>query len=981
MAENFGKYRLHEKIAQGGMAEVFLATRQGEFDGFEQRLAIKRMYPHLVDQDDVINMFIDEARIASRLHHSNIVQIYDLGVVDGTFFIAMEYVEGLDLRRSCELGIEDDNFISRPLAVHIASEIAAGLAHAHGQTDENGNPMNIIHRDISPQNVLLSVDGAVKICDFGIAKAESRLTQTRVGEFKGKFSYMSPEQFGHGDLDQRSDIFTLGIVLYETTVAARLFQSKNEYEAMQKITNGDFRSPSSVRPDYPPRLEEIVMKALAVDADQRYQTAKAMQDDLEDWLHRQRVRVGPRQLATYVDELRDAIDDVDAGEVDRQITETDVDVGPSTSAEESTRVETPSPRRQGDESSKPVDETDQMTVSVEELARLDSQSAERDEEGVETDPTLSPQSFEGDDTTIDESISDDHLQGPDTPKNDGRRTESHQRSGSTPGSGGGQAASVEIQGRSSTSIDEELKDDTTSPVVIDEQTVDERLTVSSSTTDDDDVEEWEKLETKVADSSASSGGGRESSTAETSSGASTTSTATRQPITEQHQLRSDPVDTFDGEGVDEPAERPSPALDGTDDDSEGPLAPSVDEVPDLRPGGRELTGLREMGAPSEIDDAEETVRTVGDELRDHLVRLERRLPFELSRRALIVGATAGMTVIMGLVVWGVVTIGDDEPDDPQEVEDAVESVVADPIGEREVVLDLETDPPGANVIANGLRHDEETPTSVGLVDGVDNEIWLARDGYRPQRISVPADGGSLDYTIELERGTTTETTPVAFRSSPPGAEVFVDGHSIGRTPVRFDNAPVDFEMHVQYERDGYRPFVGFFDLEAGVDADIDTELVADEDVEFVRGRYGVRPEGSRISVGGEHLGETPLDVDHRSGDWLAIEVANEGRYSERRRFRLDRIGGFELGTELGEEVGETGRISVDVEPLSQAFVDGRALGMAPIEELSLPPGEHTVMFETEDGARVDTSLRVVADDHRSYRVDIDGEQLEVVATD
>ncbi|WP_158542277.1 serine/threonine-protein kinase [Lujinxingia litoralis] len=303
MPEEFGTYQLIRKIAQGGMAEVFEARARGEIGGFSRPVAIKRMFPHLVDRDDIITMFIDEARIASRLQHPNIVQIYDLGVVKGSFYLAMELVEGLDLRRVCELGVKQDYFMSRELAARVIAEVARGLHYAHTRCDDQGRPMRVVHRDVSPQNVLLSVDGAVKICDFGIAKAESRLTHTRTGEFKGKFSYMSPEQFDGGKVDHRSDIFTLGIVLYEITTVSRLFRSRTEYETMRKITEGEITPPTDVRADYPEALERIVLKALARAPEERFEHAGQLAEALEDWLFERRVRVGTTQLAEYMQEL------------------------------------------------------------------------------------------------------------------------------------------------------------------------------------------------------------------------------------------------------------------------------------------------------------------------------------------------------------------------------------------------------------------------------------------------------------------------------------------------------------------------------------------------------------------------------------------------------------------------------------------------------------------------------------------------------
>jgi serine/threonine-protein kinase len=305
MTERFGSYELIRKIAQGGMAEVFLARKVGEVGGFSRQVAIKRIYPHLAHEPDIIAMFFDEARIASRLNHPNIAQIYELGEERGYFFIVMEFVHGCDLRSLCEQGIKRSHFLPLNLAVRLIADAAAGLHYAHTRLDERGKPMHIVHRDISPQNILIGMNGAVKVCDFGIAKAESRMAHTRTGQFKGKFAYMSPEQvIGDGrPIDHRSDIFSLGIVLYEITVCARLFRARNDYETIKLVTEATVPRPTAARADFPPDLERIILKALAKDPNQRYQSAEQLQSDLEDWLIEHRARTSAMHLARYMGEV------------------------------------------------------------------------------------------------------------------------------------------------------------------------------------------------------------------------------------------------------------------------------------------------------------------------------------------------------------------------------------------------------------------------------------------------------------------------------------------------------------------------------------------------------------------------------------------------------------------------------------------------------------------------------------------------------
>lgn len=303
MAEQFGTYQLLEKIGQGGMAEIFVARQGGGLAGFKKKVAIKRIFPHLMEREDLVHMFFDEARIAADLNHPNIVQVYDLGRYDQWVYIAMEYVEGHDLRKVCERGVDAADFIPKELAAWVISQAAAGLHFAHTRADSRGEPMKIVHRDISPQNILLSQAGHVKVCDFGIAKAEDRLSRTRTGQFKGKLAYMSPEQIEGKDVDRRADVFALGIVLYETTLQRRLFGGYSDFETMSMVVEAEIPRPREVDPSFPSELEQILLRALSRDPEDRYQDAEQMQLALETWLQAGSTPVGSAQLARYLRSL------------------------------------------------------------------------------------------------------------------------------------------------------------------------------------------------------------------------------------------------------------------------------------------------------------------------------------------------------------------------------------------------------------------------------------------------------------------------------------------------------------------------------------------------------------------------------------------------------------------------------------------------------------------------------------------------------
>ncbi|NMO17272.1 serine/threonine protein kinase [Pyxidicoccus fallax] len=298
----FGKYRLIDRIAVGGMAEIFLAHQQSE-DGRESPVVIKRIRPHLSKHAAFVKMFLNEARLAAQLNHPNVVQIHDLGKIAESYFIAMEYVAGRDMRRVVPKA--EALGIPFPLvyAVKIASNVCAGLHHAHTKVDLYGNPLNIVHRDVSPENIVVAFDGSVKILDFGIAKAANQVEQTRTGEIKGKLSYMSPEQCLGKPLDCRSDIFSLGAVLYEWLTGFKLFTGESEVAVMRSITEGKIYAPSYFREDLPERLEVILMKALERDRDRRYQTAAQMQKDLDAFLDAYDFTPTPLHLSNFLKQL------------------------------------------------------------------------------------------------------------------------------------------------------------------------------------------------------------------------------------------------------------------------------------------------------------------------------------------------------------------------------------------------------------------------------------------------------------------------------------------------------------------------------------------------------------------------------------------------------------------------------------------------------------------------------------------------------
>lgn len=298
----FGKYTLVDRIAVGGMAEIFLA-RQAGLEGFEKTIVIKRIRPHLSKQPNFVKMFLNEAKLAAQLNHPNIVQIYDLGKIGESYFIAMEYIFGRDMRRIIPKA--DALGIPFPMvyALKIASSVCEGLYYAHQRADMYGQPLHIVHRDVTPENIFVSFDGTVKVLDFGIAKAANQIEQTRAGEIKGKLSYMSPEQCMGKQLDNRSDIFSLGTVLYEWLTGFKLFTGDSEVAILKSITEGKIYAPSYFKADIPEAVEAILMKALEKDRDRRYQTAWEMQYDLDQFLSQYEFTPSNIHLSNFLKQL------------------------------------------------------------------------------------------------------------------------------------------------------------------------------------------------------------------------------------------------------------------------------------------------------------------------------------------------------------------------------------------------------------------------------------------------------------------------------------------------------------------------------------------------------------------------------------------------------------------------------------------------------------------------------------------------------
>ncbi|HEX3483170.1 MAG TPA: serine/threonine-protein kinase [Kofleriaceae bacterium] len=297
-----GKYQLIAELARGGMAIVYLALVQGP-GGFTKLVVVKELKPELIEEPAFLTMFLDEARLAAKLSHANIVQTNEVGNDGKRTFMAMDYLDGRGLDRVRRRARASGQDLSLPIHLRILCDMLAGLHHAHTLTDFDGTALAIVHRDVSPQNVFVTFDGQVKLLDFGIAKAADSLNETRVGVLKGKVSYMSPEQARGQKVDARADVFSAGVMLWEALTGRKLREGQNDQQMLWALASGDLPRASSIKPWVPPELDAICARAMAWDRDHRYPSAGELQHEIEHYLAVTGTSVASREVGLCVSEL------------------------------------------------------------------------------------------------------------------------------------------------------------------------------------------------------------------------------------------------------------------------------------------------------------------------------------------------------------------------------------------------------------------------------------------------------------------------------------------------------------------------------------------------------------------------------------------------------------------------------------------------------------------------------------------------------
>ncbi|HEX3482669.1 MAG TPA: protein kinase [Kofleriaceae bacterium] len=297
-----GSFEILRRLARGGMAEIYLARTSGP-SGFEKLVVLKKILGKLADKPRYVQLFLEEARLAASLDHPSIAQVYDIGMVDGSYFFAMEHLHGQDVRSILHRAWRIGDRLPIEHAVQIARHAASALHFAHEKRRSDGTLLGLVHRDVSPSNILVTYDGATKLLDFGVAKTAASSVKTRTGALKGKIAYMSPEQARGAPLDRRSDIFSLGIVLWEMVTTQRLYRADNDLATLQLIIHQPPRPPSQVRPECPPELERIVLRALAQDPDARYPAAEQLVLELDELAREHKLKQSPNALAATLGQL------------------------------------------------------------------------------------------------------------------------------------------------------------------------------------------------------------------------------------------------------------------------------------------------------------------------------------------------------------------------------------------------------------------------------------------------------------------------------------------------------------------------------------------------------------------------------------------------------------------------------------------------------------------------------------------------------
>ncbi len=881
MHEQFGRYILLERIAIGGMAEIFRAKASG-LGGFEKILAIKRLHPRYSQDADFIEMLIDEARISVELAHGNIGQIFDLGKVDDHYFIAMEYIDGRDLYRVMKRLKDRVHAFPIEAAAHVAMEAAAGLDYAHRKKDARGRPMNIIHRDVSPQNVLLSYEGEVKLVDFGIAKAALRAYETESGIIKGKFYYMSPEQARGEPLDHRTDIFSLGIVLYEMLTGDLLYKDDDEVTLLSRVRRAEIQPPTHLRPEIPAALERVVMRALSRDREDRYPSALHLHRDLQRFLRAQGADYGKAQIGRF---MRDLF--LDEGEPDP------TEDGVFLRNRSDFMVDRQSVISFGDGrgfASEPDDSEDSTAI---------------DSHGGPPSVVLDASALGsfGDSEALElgsgEILLVDEHESTDVP-------------GPRPVAASFDSIEIGVAGAPVDFGEDEFEDETTKAFQGAVKRRIERASVGPADPTGDlrgpDPAAFAAAPTPVparpsrfevdapvkgppADVGRRGGrGGR--SAAVPSRGASSRADSAVVPHEEDGFTRQPTVIV--------PSDQPQP-----------PQAPPRQARPARarRPGDVETpTPANAIPIPSGA-----------------------RWPAWLTRERLILGGVLSAVIVVAAVVTSVLLDRGEGPTAPKDEEPAVITMGA-PVPQSGV-LSITSYPSGATVKVADRLFFETTPTKIDIPAPQTVKVRVTLEQYEPYESEVtlePGENRSLHVRLEKIRGT------IAVESIPSGASVFIDGTDVGLTPLTKSDVPADRPVRLRVAKDGFVAHEKTIDWNGRRELNVEVQLEPAEDDRATVARREPPPAPPRLErePPPRRVVERDPAPPRRSREPPAIRELERPRASPPARAPA---------RETGDRQSGLGYLSVNARRWGSVYVDGQLVSPeTPLVKYKIPAGSHRV---------------------------------------
>lgn len=982
--QQFGKYTLLKRLATGGMAEIFLAKQEG-MGGFEKEVVVKRLLPAFATQEDRVQMFMEEGRIAAALTHPNIAQIFDLGREQDDYYIAMEYVHGVDLRRVCSQGIAEGNYLPLQHAVRVIAEVLDALHYAHTRVDKDGTPLGIVHQDVTPTNILVTFEGGVKLVDFGVARSATSPEEIS-GMIAGKAGYMSPEQVVQGPVDARADIFAAGINLYEITVGRRLFRGEDGEDTLAVVDRCEVPRPRSVNPDFPDRLERVIMRALSKDPEARYADARAMQIALEDFLASEGLRSTAGMLASYMQSLfkteleMERARSAAAGGGLVNLLELSSPTAPG--------VEAPT-QSAGLPGMGPVEEPDfpqgDTVLSTIPSALLESAPDPEEDAvagaafgGLEMGQPTEDVVPEG--SIPEGSIPESSL--PESSLPESSLAEESVTEAVTAFSGpefDAPEAQPEVRTQAVSILD--VVDEAPLP---DPEPIQAQITGLDGPTNVDAAPEMPSAPSaRVTRPEAPSSEGAITAPAPMAAPAAPLLPQTPAPEIPAPQAPAPQAPAPQAPVPQAPAPapvglQPTPAPQSM---QRSPLdaPPPPLGVPESQPG---ITGTGDSARlsasallmPPDLTAASDAERKkVSDP-----PPVERSLSMSLRIRRsytgllillLVVGAGVGLYYVM-THLKGSDDLGKGAIFEQPTLGKSTEALPPPPL--KRAMIRITSEPLGARVVVNGNLLDGKTPTSVETFVGRPSTIRLLMGGYLPAEKRVIVEEGGADLDFKLKEGLPTFGA-LKVESAPEGAKMEINGNPVGETPKAFPRVAARNDMVLRLTKEGFYPQHVLFKVPEGQTQEIPIRMVPDagprslstilvESVPTGALIYDVTEPGESKLLG--RAGTEALRVSRKPDTPLRLRAELDGY--DPTEWDLDvRESHYTVYIQMVAPMKFFGKLTVKPKKKGQKltiFVGNAEIGKTPVVDHPLEEGEHTlVLFDEESRARAEVKVSVKKD--------------------